>query len=226
MARFAPRSFASSTARSTAALAPDKTTCPPPLSLAAAQTPTLAASAAIALTSPSSRPISAAIAPAPTATAFCMARPRMRNSRAASAIESARAAASAEYSPSECPATKARVALEIDSGFLLKRAQRRKRDRHQRRLGIFSQRQRIGRPVPDDVAEPFAQRSYRPLRKPAAPMETRRPRPCPYRRPDCPGREKQTPPPYAQSPPENSNCPHRKGAKDTGMTGMSRMRTA
>ena len=47
------------------------------------------------------------MAPTPTGTAFCMARPRIRNSRAASAIESDCAAASAEYSPSEWPATKA-----------------------------------------------------------------------------------------------------------------------
>ncbi len=48
IARFTPRNLASSTARSTAALVPDTTTCPPPLSLAAAQTPTSATSAAIA----------------------------------------------------------------------------------------------------------------------------------------------------------------------------------
>ena len=45
------------------------------------------------------------MAPAPTGTAFCMARPRIRNSRALSAMLSDPAAASAEYSPSECPAT-------------------------------------------------------------------------------------------------------------------------
>ncbi len=46
------------------------------------------------------------MAPAPTGTAFCMAWPRMRKSRAVSEMVSAPAAASAEYSPSEWPATK------------------------------------------------------------------------------------------------------------------------
>ena len=45
------------------------------------------------------------MAPTPTGTAFCMAWPRVRNSRAASAMVKAPAAASAEYSPSEWPAT-------------------------------------------------------------------------------------------------------------------------
>ena len=47
------------------------------------------------------------MAPAPTGTARCMARPRMRSNRAASPIVSEPAAASAEYSPSEWPATNA-----------------------------------------------------------------------------------------------------------------------
>jgi hypothetical protein len=51
------------------------------------------------------RPSKAAIAPSPTGTAFCMALPRMRRRRALSLMVSAPAAASAEYSPSEWPAT-------------------------------------------------------------------------------------------------------------------------
>ena len=47
------------------------------------------------------------MAPTPTGTAFCMARPRVRSSRAVSPMLRLPAAASAEYSPSECPATKA-----------------------------------------------------------------------------------------------------------------------
>ena len=45
--------------------------------------------------------------PTPTGTAFCIARPRVRSSRAASEIDRLPAAASAEYSPSEWPATNA-----------------------------------------------------------------------------------------------------------------------
>ena len=50
-------------------------------------------------------PSSAVMAPLPTGTAACIAWPRSFRSRAASASEKAPAAASAEYSPSECPAT-------------------------------------------------------------------------------------------------------------------------
>ena len=105
IARRAPRAFASSTARSTASRAPESTTCPPPLSLAAWQTLPCAASRATAVATSRSSPISAAMAPAPTGTAACIARPRIRKSRAVSATVSAPAAASAEYSPSEWPAT-------------------------------------------------------------------------------------------------------------------------
>ena len=105
MARLAPLLLAISTARSTAALSPDTTTWPAPLSLAAWQTWPCAASAATAAAASNSSPSSAAMAPTPTGTAFCMACPRVRNSRAVSATVKAPAAASAEYSPSEWPAT-------------------------------------------------------------------------------------------------------------------------
>ena len=45
------------------------------------------------------------MAPTPTGTASCIARPRIRRSRAASVTLRLPAAASAEYSPSEWPAT-------------------------------------------------------------------------------------------------------------------------
>ena len=48
----------------------------------------------------------AAIAPSPGGTASCIARPRARTRRTASSSESAPAATSAEYSPSEWPAAK------------------------------------------------------------------------------------------------------------------------
>ena len=103
MLRLAPRSAAISTARSTASREPLITTCPGALSLAAVHTPP--ASSATARASATSNPSSAAIAPSPTGTASCMARPRIFTSRAASARAKVPAAASAEYSPSECPAT-------------------------------------------------------------------------------------------------------------------------
>ncbi len=106
-ARLAPLAFAISTARSTAALWPDTTTCAGSLSFAAWQTSPSAASAATAAAAAKSRPRSAAIAPTPTGTASCIARPRMRKSRAVSDSVSAPAAQRAEYSPKECPATKA-----------------------------------------------------------------------------------------------------------------------
>ena len=105
-ARFTPFALAISMARSIAPLWPESTTCPPPLSFATSQTSFWAASRAISAASSHSAPISAHIAPRPTGTAACMASPRMRSSFAVSEIVSEPAAASAEYSPSECPATK------------------------------------------------------------------------------------------------------------------------
>ena len=101
IARRTPLALATSTARSTAVLWPDTTTCPPPLSLAACTSSPCAASAAIAAACSKSTPSSAAMAPMPTGTARCMARPRMRTSRTASAVVSEPAAASAAYSPTE-----------------------------------------------------------------------------------------------------------------------------
>ena len=113
--RFAPASFASPTAFSTAAFAPEITTCAGSLSFAAWQTPASAACAAIAATAAKSRPRIAAMAPSPTGTAACIALPRSRSSLAVSPTASAPAAASAEYSPRECPATKAPSAIATPS---------------------------------------------------------------------------------------------------------------
>ena len=108
MARRAPAALASSMARSTAALCPEITTCPGALSLAAAQiSPSTEAAFAILSTASRSSPNIAAIAPTPGATAFCIASPRSRSRRAVSGKLSDPAAASAEYSPRLCPATKA-----------------------------------------------------------------------------------------------------------------------
>ena len=107
-ARLAPAFFAAAIARSTAAAAPEMTSCPPPLSLAIwHDAPDRDASTQSASTRSSSRPMIAAIAPSPTGTADCMASPRIRRSFAACPTPNDPAAASAEYSPNEWPATKA-----------------------------------------------------------------------------------------------------------------------
>ena len=100
-ARLTPRRLAMSIARAMAAAVPDRTTWPPPLSLATSQTSPSDASAAISAAVAASTPIKAAMAPEPTGTAACMAEPRSLRSRAASTIENVPAAARAEYSPSE-----------------------------------------------------------------------------------------------------------------------------
>ena len=111
-ARLAPASLASSQARSTAAVEPEITIWPGALSLPAWQTsPSMAPGAAMASaqtfsTASISRPMRAAMAPWPTGTAFCISVPRVLSSRAVSARENVPAAARAEYSPSEWPATK------------------------------------------------------------------------------------------------------------------------
>src|SRR5215472_1766744 len=98
-------------ARSTAAQCPLTTTCPGALSFATAHTSARSAgpsdaSAATSRACSTSRPSSAAIAPSPTGIACCIAWPRSLRRWAPSPTESACAAAKAEYSPSECPATK------------------------------------------------------------------------------------------------------------------------
>ena len=115
-----------------------------------------AASAATASAVARSSPSSAAIAPCPTGTASCIACPRSRSSRAVSARLSEPAAQSAEYSPSECPATKA---AEADRHALgLERAHRGERGRHQRRLGVAGQGE-LGRvALPDQGGELLAER--------------------------------------------------------------------
>ncbi len=158
MARRAPLPLAISIARSTADLCPETTTWPGALSLATSQTSSAAAaSAATASAAARSSPRSAAIAPTPSGTAFCMASPRMRRSRAASPIERLPAAASAEYSPSEWPATKAACEpTEIPSRF--ERAHGGQADRHQCRLGVARARQGVLRAREDDCGKLLAER--------------------------------------------------------------------
>ena len=50
------------------------------------------------------------------------------------------------------------VAPDREAGFGLQHAQCRERDRHQRRLGIFGELQRLTRTIPDDGRQPFAER--------------------------------------------------------------------
>ncbi len=69
------------------------------------------------------------------------------------------------------PGHKSRVALEIDAGFVFEHAHRGERHRHQRRLRVFRQRQRIARTIPDRVAEPLAQRRVDLLEDPRARSE-------------------------------------------------------
>ena len=105
-----------------------------------------------------SSPSRAAIAPAPTGTAACMARPRMRNSRAVSEMVSAPAAASAEYSPSEWPATNAASRDRSRPASRFKHAHGGERDRHQRGLRVLGQREPVGRALPHDRGQLLAER--------------------------------------------------------------------
>src|SRR6516165_4024291 len=49
------------------------------------------------------------------------------------------------------------IAPDIETGLVLKYPQCRDRNGHKRRLGVFSQREGLGRTAPDRVAEPLAQ---------------------------------------------------------------------
>ena len=98
------------------------------------------------------------MAPTPTGTAFCMARPRVRSRRAVSLMLRLPAAASAEYSPSECPATNAASRPTEKPASVSSTRRVGQRDRHQRRLGVFGELQGLGRAVPDDGGQLFAER--------------------------------------------------------------------
>ena len=98
------------------------------------------------------------MAPSPTGTAFCIAWPRSFRSRAASASCRAPAAASAEYSPSEWPATMARQAGERLAAVLLQDAHDRDADRHQRRLGVLGEDQVGFRPFAHQFRQILLQR--------------------------------------------------------------------
>ena len=112
-ARRTPCAFPTSATRSIADLWPDSTTWVGSLSLATWHTsgfscpapPGRAAASATSRAASRPTPSKAAMAPCPTGTAFCIACPRNFNNRAVSAKENVPAAASAEYSPNECPAT-------------------------------------------------------------------------------------------------------------------------
>ena len=82
----------------------------------------------------------------------------MRNNRAVSLMLRLPAAASAEYSPSECPATKAASRPTENPASRLQHPQSRQRNRHQRRLGIFGELQGLGRAVPNDGCQLFTER--------------------------------------------------------------------
>ena len=115
-ARLAPCALSTSQALSTAALLPAITVCIGSLKFTASTTSALpgpkpaVTSAQPAFTFSASMPRTAAIAPTPTGTACCIAWARKRTSGAACASVSTPEATSAEYSPSEWPATSAGLA--------------------------------------------------------------------------------------------------------------------
>ena len=98
------------------------------------------------------------MAPAPTGTAFCMAWPRMRSSRAVSAMREGAGGGQRRIFAERMAGDERRVAREIEAGLGLQHAQGRERHRHQRRLGVLGQRQRVGRALPHERGELLAER--------------------------------------------------------------------
>ena len=88
------------------------------------------------------------MAPAPTGTAFCMARPRMRRSRAVSPSRQSAGRGERRIFAERMAGDELRVAREIDAGLGFQHAHGRERHRHQRRLRVLGQRQRLGRALP------------------------------------------------------------------------------
>ena len=135
-------------------------------------------------------PSSAAMAPSPTGTAFCMAWPRRRSSRAASASVNAPAAASAEYSPSEWPATNWPSLARSTPASASSTRSDGEADGHQRRLGVLGQGQRRPRGPRTSGGQLLRRAPRRPPRRPRAAAGRPRRAPCPCRRPGCPARER------------------------------------
>ena len=155
-ARRAPNFGASSTARSIAVLAPQITTWPGALSLAASQTSPSAAALAsswlgeIGAEQRRHRPFA-------DRHRLLHGAARVLSSRAVSARLRAPAAASAEYSPSEWPATKVTLSMKLEA-LLGEHAHRRERHRHQRRLRILGERQLSLGPLPHQLGQILAER--------------------------------------------------------------------
>ena len=134
-----------------------------------------------------SRPRSAAIAPTPTGTASCMARPRMRRSRAAS--DDAEAACSGERRIfAERMAGDIGDAVHADA-LRREHARCREAHRHQRRLGVLGQGQRLDRAFEDDRRQLFAEGGVDLIEDGARLRVSRRRARAPSRPPGCPGRE-------------------------------------
>ena len=89
-----------------------------------------------------------------------------------------------------------RVALEIDARFGFKHAHRGQRHRHQRRLRILGEGDRLGGPLPHHRAELVAERLVDLVEDPRARPGRSPPAPCPCRPPGCPAPETHTPPTF------------------------------
>ena len=156
-ARLAPFSVQSRAASSTAAFAPEITSCPPPLSLAIWQTEPLAASAQAASTSACSSPMIAAMAPSPD-------RHRRLHGVAADAQQPRRVGDREHAGRGKRRIFAERMAGDIGNLVLQRKAarfqrpDRRHRHRHQRRLRVGGQRQRLFRPFPDQLRQLLAER--------------------------------------------------------------------
>ena len=170
IARLAPLALAISTARSTADLLPDTTTCPPPLSLATSQTSPCAASAATAVAASNS-------SPSKRRHRAGADRHRLLHGAAANA-QKLRGVGDGEGAgrrqrrifAERMAGDELRVALEIDAGLRFEHAHRRERNRHQRRLRVLGEGELVGRPVPHGRGELFAERrvdlvEHRPRRR-------------------------------------------------------------
>ena len=186
--------------RSTASLWPLTTTWPPPLSLATATTSPRAASLQASWAGSSSMPSRAAMAPTPTGTAFCIDWPRSFKSRAASASCRAPAAARAEYSPSEWPATcVARLVSGLPPSFSRMRDDRHA-DRHQGGLGILGQDEVGFRPFPHRLSTGSASAPRRPPGRRRVPWRRPWQGRIPCRRPGIPVPERRTHDSWADFP--------------------------
>ena len=114
------------------------------------------------------------------------------------------------------PGDEGGVAGKVEPGLGLEDADRSKAHRHEGRLGIRGQRQRVRRALEHQALRASATAPRRPRRGPRGPAERPRQAPCPCRPPGCPAPETRMPAPCHAAPSKRRTSQSRSGKSRRG----------